>query len=146
MGGRTEVTIGVDIGTTSVKAIAADGDGNVVARSRVRHPIGIPAPDRLEHDVDRAWRRNVRRAYREAAEGLDVRAVNVAAMVPSLGAVDARGRALTPGLLYGDERGRTPGRAASSSSSSAGSPARRPTLPASGRRRASPTTRSAVRA
>ncbi len=107
MGGRTEVTIGVDIGTTSVKAIAADGDGNVVARSRVRHPIGIPAPDRLEHDVDRAWRRNVRRAYREAAEGLDVRAVNVAAMVPSLGAVDARGRALTPGLLYGDERGRT---------------------------------------
>ena len=106
MGGRTEVTVGVDIGTTSVKAIAADGDGNVVARSRVRHPIAIPAPGRFQHDVDRAWRRNVRRAFREVADGLDVRAANVAAMVPSLGAVDRRGRGLTPGLLYGDERGR----------------------------------------
>ena len=103
------MTVGVDIGTTSVKAIAADGDGNVVARARVRHPIGIPSADRFEHDVDRAWRRNVRRAFREVSRDLDVRGVNVAAMVPSLGAVDAKGRALTPGLLYGDVRGRTDG-------------------------------------
>ena len=104
-----EVTVGVDIGTTSVKAIAADGDGAVVARARVRHPIGIPTPGRFEHDIDRAWRRNVRRAFREVSRNLDVRGANVAAMVPSLGAVDAKGRALTPGLLYGDERGRTDG-------------------------------------
>jgi xylulokinase len=38
-----------------------------------------------------------------------VRAVAVSAMVPSLTAVDAAGRALTPGLLYGDERGRPSG-------------------------------------
>ena len=31
-------------------------------------------------------------------------------MVPSLAAVDARGHALTPGLLYGDARGRGDGR------------------------------------
>jgi xylulokinase len=37
------------------------------------------------------------------------RAVAVAAMVPSLTAVDAAGTPLTPGLLYGDGRGRTPG-------------------------------------
>lgn len=80
----SEVTIGVDIGTTSVKAIAADGDGNVLARARVRHPIVIPAADRYEHDIDRAWRRNVRRAFREVRRDLDVRGVNVAAMVPSL--------------------------------------------------------------
>ncbi|MBL8775813.1 MAG: hypothetical protein JNK12_07775 [Acidimicrobiales bacterium] len=111
-----EVTVGVDIGTTSVKAVAADGEGNVVARARVRHPIGIPAPGRFEHDIDRAWRRNVRRAFREVSRDLDVRGVNVAAMVPSLGAVDAKGRALTPGLLYGDERGRTDGGADPASS------------------------------
>ena len=50
----SEVTVGVDIGTTSVKALAADGDGTVVARARVRHPIGIPSADRFEHDLDRA--------------------------------------------------------------------------------------------
>jgi len=32
-------------------------------------------------------------------------AVSVAAMVPSLTAVDADGLPVTPGLLYGDERG-----------------------------------------
>ena len=39
----------------------------------------------------------------------EVRAVAVAAMVPSLTAVDAAGRPVTPGLLYGDGRGRVPG-------------------------------------
>src|SRR6476660_1526590 len=38
----------------------------------------------------------------------DARAVAVTAMVPSLTAVDDIGRPLTPGLLYGDSRGRGP--------------------------------------
>lgn len=100
-----EVTVGIDIGTGSVKAVAADGDGNVVASARVRHRIVADRPDRLEHVVDRAWRANVRRAWRTVAEGHRVHAVDVAAMVPSLAAVDERGRGLTPGLLYGDARG-----------------------------------------
>ncbi|MEJ5254085.1 MAG: FGGY family carbohydrate kinase, partial [Acidimicrobiales bacterium] len=99
------VTVGLDVGTTSVKALAVDDDGNVLARARVRHRVRVPEPDRFEHDVDRAWRRNVRAAYREVSDGLEVAAVNVAAFVPSLCAVDRRGRALTPGLLYGDRRG-----------------------------------------
>jgi xylulokinase len=37
----------------------------------------------------------------------DVRGVCVGAMVPSLAAVDASGTPITPGLLYGDRRGRT---------------------------------------
>jgi xylulokinase len=100
-----EVTVGIDIGTSSVKAVAADADGRVLARARVPHALGVGGADRLEHPVNQAWRRNVRRAWREVSAGLDVAAVNVAAMVPSLAAVNARGAALTPGLLYGDHRG-----------------------------------------
>lgn len=103
---RGETTVGIDIGTSSVKAIAADADGNVVARSRVPHPIEIPAPDRFQHDADRAWRRGTLAAL----EGLGLeeppRAVSVAAMVPSLTAVDRAGIPRTPGLMYGDGRGR----------------------------------------
>jgi xylulokinase len=102
----TEVTVGIDIGTSSVKAIAADGDGNVVARARVPHQVVVPAPERFEHDAAAAWRDGPRRALAELGD-LDVRGVSVAAMVPSLAAVDERGTPLTPGLLYGDERGRT---------------------------------------
>ena len=99
------VTVGIDIGTTSVKAIAADADGEVVARSRVPHLIRVPAPDRLEHDPQAAWRDGVRQALTEVSAGVEVQGVNVAAMVPSLCAVDERGEPLTPGLLYGDARG-----------------------------------------
>ncbi len=100
------VTVGLDIGTSSVKAVAADEDGTVVASARVPHEMRVPAPGRLEHDAADAWRTGPRRALRELGD-LDVRGVSVAAMVPSLTAVDAGGVPIQPGLLYGDERGHT---------------------------------------
>jgi len=51
---REEVTIGIDIGTTAVKAVAADEDGRVVARARIPHELRVPMPDRLEHNADEA--------------------------------------------------------------------------------------------
>jgi xylulokinase len=101
------VTIGLDIGTTSVKAVAVDDEGAIVARARVPHRLVVPAPDRMEHDAGQAWRRGPRRAL-AALGDVDARAIGLASMVPSLTAVDARGRPLTPGLLYGDARGRGP--------------------------------------
>ena len=103
------MTVGIDIGTTSVKAVAADEDGSVLRRARVPHDLVTVAPDQLEHRPDQAWSAGVRQAYREVADGLDVVAVDVAAMVPSMCAVDAEGAALTPGLLYGDARAGVPG-------------------------------------
>ncbi len=100
-----EVTVGIDIGTTSVKAVAADEDGKVLALTRVAHGTESPEPGTLQHDVDRAWRRNVRRAWKQVSEGRKVGAVQVSAMVPSLGPVGPRGVAMGPGLLYGDKRG-----------------------------------------
>jgi xylulokinase len=105
MGSAGRVTLGIDIGTTSVKAVAADDDGNVVARARVPHRVHSRVAGEFEHDVDEAWRAGVVAALAQVGAGLDVAAVNVSAMVPSLGAVDARGHGVGPGLLYGDHRG-----------------------------------------
>jgi xylulokinase len=101
-----DVTIGIDIGTTAVKAVAADEDGRVTARARIPHQLRVPASDRLEHDADEAWRRGPLTALADLARP-DAKAVAVTAMVPSLTAVDSAGTPLTPGLLYGDSRGRT---------------------------------------
>jgi xylulokinase len=106
---REDVTIGIDVGSTAVKAVAADADGRVTARVRIPHELRVPAPDLLEHDADEAWRRGPLAALDRLAPGPNVRAVAVSAMVPSLTAVDAAGRPITPGLLYGDGRGRVPG-------------------------------------
>jgi len=102
------VTVGVDIGTTSVKALAVDGDGRVVATARVPHRIYTPSADMLEHDARRAWHTGPRKAYSAVTANLSVpvAGVSVAAMVPSLTAVDRRGVPVIPGLLYGDVRGR----------------------------------------
>ena len=101
------VTIGIDIGTTAVKAVAADENGRVAARVRIPHRLRVPAPDQFEHDADDAWRQGPLAALAELAAP-DAAAVAVTAMVPSLTAVDDDGRPLTPGLLYGDVRGRRP--------------------------------------
>ena len=101
-----EVTIGIDIGTTAVKAVAADEDGQVVARTRIPHQLRVPAPDRLEHDADAGVATRPVGGAGPSSAGPTPRAVAVTAMVPSLTAVDDVGRPLTPGLLYGDSRGR----------------------------------------
>jgi xylulokinase len=104
---RKDVTIGIDIGSTAVKAVAADEDGRVVACTRIPHQLRVPAPDRLEHDADEAWRQGPLTALDQLAQP-DAAAVAVSAMVPSLTAVDGVGRPIIAGLLYGDSRGRVP--------------------------------------
>lgn len=107
---REDVTIGIDVGTTAVKAVVADGDGNVTARVRIPHQLRVPAPDQLEHDADEAWRRGPVAALDKltASARKNAKAVAVSTMVPSMTAVDSEGRPVTPGLLYGDSRGRVP--------------------------------------
>ncbi len=110
------VTVGIDIGTSSVKAVAADSAGTVLATARVAHRLITSPEGTFEHDPDQAWRSDVLEAFHLVAEALgqsngeevtcdDVEAVCVGAMVPSMAAVDESGMALGPGLLYGDFRG-----------------------------------------
>ena len=66
-----------------------------------------PDPDTFEHDAGAAWVDGVLAAWDAVGEHRDVAAVTVSAMVPSLCGVDGDGRPVTPGLLYGDARGRT---------------------------------------
>ena len=86
---RGSITVGVDIGTTSVKALAVDEKGEVVARSRVAHRVLATEPDQLRHDARRAWRAGPQKAYAQLTEELaatgngEIAGLAVAAMVPS---------------------------------------------------------------
>ena len=118
-----DVTVGIDIGTTSVKAVTADADGAVLARTRIPHRVVSPDPGRFEHDPSEAWMDGVLGAWHEVRAGVadrSVAAVTVSAMVPSMCGVDSAGMPVTPGLLYGDARGRTPERRPSAGADSDG--------------------------
>jgi len=110
------ITVGIDIGTTSVKAVAvragSDSTAHVVARARVIHPVHAPSADVFTHDAELVWVDGVRAAWEEIRRRVDrlggppPAALTVGAMVPSLCGVDEAGRPVTEGILYGDRRGR----------------------------------------
>ncbi|WP_419930214.1 xylulokinase [Candidatus Poriferisocius sp.] len=103
-----QVTVGIDIGTTSVKAVAVDADGGVRARTRIPHAVNAPSPAVLEHDATAVWGTSVVEACDAVSAGNRVAGIGLAAMVPSLAAVDVDGKAISPGILYGDHRGHHP--------------------------------------
>lgn len=104
----TEITVGLDIGTTAVKAVAVDADGLVRARARVPHELRVGAGGGFEHDPERAWGEGPRAALRAlGSAGRDPRGLGVTGMLPSVVAVDGRTRPLSPAPLYGDARARS---------------------------------------
>ncbi len=106
---RRGVTVGIDIGTTSVKSVAADENGRVLARRRRPHELRSPSPGTAEHDAADAWHAGVGEVWEAVLSDLDGRAevqgACVSSLLPSLTAVDADGRPLGEGLIYGDSRG-----------------------------------------
>jgi xylulokinase len=107
-GTGTEVTIGVDIGTTAVKAVAVDGRGRICARARICHQVHAADRDTFEHDVCAAWQQGPRRAVAElGAAGVAGVGLGIAACVPSITVLDDDLVPLSSGILYGDARGRS---------------------------------------
>jgi hypothetical protein len=110
----SRLVVGLDIGTTAVKAVVADEAGNIVERHRLPSKLIVGPTGHFEHDAVATWWEGPRALLRETLEQLtasgrgEPEAVAVSAMMPSVAAVDASGRPLGPGLLYGDSRGQGP--------------------------------------
>jgi gluconokinase len=103
-----EAVIGIDIGTTSTKAVAYGLDGRIVARHGVDTALLRPVPEAAEQDpqaiVDAV--RACLRAVAEAcgAAGCSVIGVSFSAAMHSVIALDAAGRPLTRSLTWADNR------------------------------------------
>src|SRR5262249_12662422 len=50
-----EPIVGIDVGTTGVKAIAIDERGNVLARAEEGYPLSTPRPGWAEQDPEDWW-------------------------------------------------------------------------------------------
>lgn len=98
--------LGIDVGTYSSKGVLVDPTGAVVGQATVAHGIDMPAPGHVEQDADGVWWHDVvalcqRLLNGDTYRGADVAGVAMSAIGPCLLPVDAGGRPLRPGILYG---------------------------------------------
>jgi gluconokinase len=102
------VVLGVDIGTTSAKAVAFDADGRELGRGEAGYPLLEPEPGQAVQDpaaVVEATLAAVRAAVAAARDqGVAIAALSFSGALHSLVGLDAQGKALTPLVTWGDMR------------------------------------------
>jgi xylulokinase len=98
--------IGIDVGTTAVKAALFDLKGNAVKTSSQRYPTKRPLPGHAEQDP-RDWMRLVLQVLSELAEGVPagaIQAVGLCSQVNTHVFADENGKALLPAFTWQDGR------------------------------------------
>lgn len=97
--------LGVDIGTSSTKTIAVLRNGKVIAESKQAYPTQQPQPGHSEQDPEQifgAVMQTIRATV--AAAGYPPIAVSFSSAMHSFMAVDETGQAITPLIIWSDNR------------------------------------------
>jgi xylulokinase len=103
---RDDAVLGVDVGTTAVKAAVVAADGRVHGTASVEYPTSYPRAGWVEQDPDDWWRAacGAIRGALEGADRTDVAAVCVSAQAPTMLPLGDRGEPLRPALIWMDRR------------------------------------------
>ncbi len=104
------MTLGIDIGTHSSKAVLTSNRGSVLVTKERPHSLSVPKAGYAEHDADDVWWNDLVvlcRTIIEKAGSLpetateEIDAIAVSAIAPCVLPVDRQGKPLRPAILYG---------------------------------------------
>ncbi|HEY7706091.1 MAG TPA: xylulokinase [Gaiellaceae bacterium] len=93
--------VGLDVGTTGVKALALSPDGEVVGRAEEAYELSTPRPGWAEQDPE-DWVLAAERALRRL--GASPEGVGLSGQMHGLVALDGERRVLRPAILWNDQR------------------------------------------
>ena len=104
--------LGIDIGTTAVKAMLVDDGGGVIAEAEVEHPVAVPRPGWSEQHPEMWWQNSVLavRSAIQAAEqaqpraNIEVGSIGISGQMHSSVFLDGGGAVIRPALLWNDVR------------------------------------------
>jgi len=109
---KNSLLIGIDVGTTAVKATLFNGSGQIVSHYNQPYSIQRSAGSRVEQNpID--WMRGVLAAlkqFHEREDSANVRAIGLTSQVNTHVFVDQKGEALTPAMVWQDGRASTQAR------------------------------------
>jgi len=95
--------VGLDVGTTGVKAIAISPDGEVLGRAEHVYPLSTPQPGWSEQDPADWWQA-AEAALAEVCAGREVAGIGLSGQMHGLVALDEEDRVLRPAILWNDQR------------------------------------------
>jgi xylulokinase len=109
---RIPAFLGIDLGTSQVKALLIGADGQVFGRGRAPYPVGTPAPGRAETDPELWWRaaglavREALAAAKRAKDAADaeVAALAVAGQMHGVVLAARDGTPIRPAIVWLDRR------------------------------------------
>ncbi|BCX04213.1 MAG: xylulokinase [Candidatus Roseilinea sp.] len=100
--------LGIDLGTTAVKALLINESGDTLASATVEYPLSIPRPLWSEQDPADWWRGTteaIRQVLAKAnVSGRDVRGIGLSGQMHGLTLLDRAGNVLRPAILWNDQR------------------------------------------
>jgi xylulokinase len=101
-GGRA--LIGLDVGTTSVKGLAIDPVGAVLASTETSYPLSTPRPGWAEQDPEDWWRATGDVLGRLTAEAGRAACIGLSGQMHGLVALGSGDQVLRPAILWNDQR------------------------------------------
>jgi xylulokinase len=93
--------VGLDVGTTGVKALALSPEGDVLARAEESYDLSTPHPGWAEQDPEDWWQAAERAL---AALGGEPAAIGLSGQMHGLVVLDDQDRVLRPAILWNDQR------------------------------------------
>ncbi|HET9243425.1 MAG TPA: xylulokinase [Gaiella sp.] len=95
--------VGLDVGTTGVKAIAISTEGKVLSVVSRGYPLSTPAPGWAEQDPGDWWHA-AEAALAEVSEGREVLGIGLSGQMHGLVVLDSGGHVIRPAILWNDQR------------------------------------------
>ena len=95
--------VGLDVGTTGVKALALSPEGEVLAVASRGYKLSTPHAGWAEQDPE-AWVAAAESALREVGNGRDVAGIGFSGQMHGLVVLDRSGRPIRPAILWNDQR------------------------------------------
>src|SRR4051812_3158928 len=92
--------VGIDVGTTGVKAIRISETGEVLERAEVEYPLSIPQPGWAEQDPEDWWQATEAALDAVGRDG----PIGLTGQMHGLVLLDSADRVLRPAILWNDQR------------------------------------------